>query len=202
MSKFRIILYVFVCSCVAFNAHAGLEFICNSRNYISKCGTYTVGTYWLKGFHNGTNFYDYSEDADNVTNLKHFFNGEAFYYTDRAGEYKYANPNEVIAARDDILNSLCTLENAICTECPNGGYTPGHSKFNISTQKWNMFYSFAHCYLQSFSDSTGIYQYRDDYEHPQTCYYNTDIRGSDINNILSQQDISNGETGDDTGSNF
>lgn len=95
--NFSVFFFALFCNVCNIDAFADVQTLCSKGSYIAKCGDYSVGTNWLKGYSktgtktytDGTttkeitftqktpNYFDYSDNANevNLMNLKKFFDG-------------------------------------------------------------------------------------------------------------------------------
>lgn len=142
--------------------------------------TRTVAT----GVVNSTDYYDYS-GTDNIKNLRKFFAGtEPIVYTNFSGMRALAQPATYLEDRNGLLAAICdpTQVQVGCTKCPGVAKIPEstvdmtYDSASIIASSWK-FHTIADCYMQEFADSTGIFEYVDDNNTPQTCYYNSEITG-------------------------
>jgi len=199
MNKFSF----FLCGCAFFFSDIALAAtVCSGgHSYISQCGQYKVGTNWLKGLTSTSpNLYDYSSNNNNIENLRKFFKGKSFQYTKQNGELVTVSDADVIEARNNIINTLCTPENVTCSVCPNDGTCNG-SVYTNSSSKWSSFNSFSNCYINTFSDYTGTFRYEDDNNNTANCYYSAEIKGTSLENIAVQQELEHDEGYDNNGDN-
>lgn len=160
--------------------------VCPSGYYVSKCGSYEIGTNWLKGMNiisnsetiKTTDYYSYnvpSADAINIANLRKFFAAiePITYYEENAGTNgTRVNPGDTTGYkvdRDTILENFCINEtgnllNTKCERCPNNAEIAGSTVTLISITdaiiptSWNI-HTIADCYMKEFSDDTGTYVY-------------------------------------------
>ena len=173
------------------NADFSTVQLCAANHYVAKCGTVTIGTNILKGYSNDNisvpNYYDYSGKR-NLDNLRTFFAGQKpFKYKQRIGSLQTVEPATYVPHRNNLLNAICNPINQsesffTCSACPNGGKVAEStvilsSSGNSSDYSWN-FHTFADCYTESFTDSSGTFKYIDDDSGAdKQCYYANEIKG-------------------------
>lgn len=196
MNKFAF----FLCGCAFFVSDIALATtVCSGgHSYISQCGQYKVGTNWLKGLisEDSKDLYDYSSNNNNIENLRKFFNGKSFQYTKPNGEIATASDAEVKQARDTIINQLCNPDNVTCSVCQSNANCDS-SFYKDSSSEWTRFYGSVNCYFNTFSDSTGTFQYEnDDNNEVVNCYFGTETKGSSLQNITLQQELEHDEVYD------
>lgn len=136
------------------------------------------------GVVNSPDYYDYSETG-NVENLRKFFAGtEPMVFTNVAGIRSLAQPADYLEERNGLLAATCdpTQVTIVCAKCPGIGKVPASSvdiaydSTSLVAASWK-FHTVADCYMQEFADSTGVFEYVDDGNHSQSCYYNSEITG-------------------------
>lgn len=160
--------------------------VCPSGYYVSKCGSYEIGTNWLKGMNiisdsttiTTNDYYSYdvpSANDINIANLRKFFAAiePITYYEKAAGNNgTRVNPGDTTGYktdRDTILKHFCinetgTLLNTECERCPNNADVAGSTVTLVPTAdaivpiSWNI-HTIADCYMREFSDDTGTYVY-------------------------------------------
>jgi len=133
---------------------------------------------------NSDDYYDYS-GTNNVENLRRFFAGDKeLVFTTLAGMRTSVVPDVYLDNRDGLLAATCdpTQVQISCAKCPGLGTIPAstvditYDTASLVARSWN-FHTIADCYMQEFSDSTGIFEYVNDNNETQTCYYSPEISG-------------------------
>lgn len=182
---------------------AEVVMLCPKDSYVQRCGSKTVGTYWLKGYvdNEGTvvcpDYYDY-EERNNMKNLRIFFhpdnfNGGEIIYTQNSGNgvvggHVSANSSIFSEHREAMLSAVCNPNTTeiVCAECPYDGKTDNSSTVIMGEDgtfsQWKIF-TFADCYIRTFSDSTGTYAYySEETGNQQLCHYSNEIKGNAVYN--------------------
>ena len=168
------------------------EQICEKNKYVAKCGSVTIGTNLLKGFPlsntsgHSHNYYDYS-GKNNIVNLRNFFGGIAdLRYTTYDGYTTTETSSDYIDARDNFLNTICnpvgqSTNFFTCLPCSDGGKVAKSTVTLNSDDEptdWE-FHTFADCFKNEFSDSTGVYKYVNN-GNDTNCYYSIEIAGDTL----------------------
>jgi len=184
--------------------------LCSKGYYLSRCGNKSLGTEWLKGLVYTTetdttgranDYFSHGKplsDMIHMDNLRKFFAGtEPFnYYPDENDStvYNTVTPNVYVAARDVMLETVCTsangpLNSIECEKCPGNALV---EESTVCQQSANNQYAYtnwkvhtiADCYMQEFSDNTGTYKY---VQNPtetsytgQHCYYSVNVSGDKL----------------------
>lgn len=129
-------------------------------------------------------YYDYS-DSNNVENLRRFFAGEdKLIFTTFAGMRTAVQAAQYLDNRNGLLAATCdpTQVQISCAKCPGVASVPAstvditYDTAALVAGSWN-FHTIADCYMQEFADSTGIFEYVNDDNDPQTCYYSPEMTG-------------------------
>jgi len=144
----------------------------------------------ISGVRNSPNYYDYS-GANNIKNLRSFFSvflhdedGPKIIYTTSSGTLQIVSYSEYKNVRDSLLSAICNpiQHQIVCSKCPGVASVPA-STVDITYDSgllvpgsWK-FHTIADCYMQEFQDSTGIFEYVDDDNTPQNCYYSNEVAG-------------------------
>lgn len=162
--------------------------LCPAGQYVSQCGNYRVGFYWLK---TAKLSYQNTEaippdDGDRYTidtrdyyvgenNLELFEQMRGFFSSTGDTTIFYRDPDSgiqpisyatFVEERELILKNIChpALTSAIkCEKCPNDANIPESSvdldEDNLTfAGSWH-FHTIADCYMTEFKDSTGTYIY-------------------------------------------
>lgn len=179
--------------------------ICGANQYVHQCGNYIVGTFWLKGFNYTTenqsmvstgNYFDSGTDPNitNSANLRNFFRGEDISYVDEDQNVRNANFATFKKDRNKILETFCNpLTTSItCQTCPGIGKTPastvryytyGNTTVLSPNPDWQIYTRFD-CAVDTYSDSTGEYEYVDNTTNDHvSCYYNTSVTGTLLTSV-------------------
>lgn len=137
---------------------------------------------------NSANYYDYA-GANNLVNLRKFFSddGQQLIYTSKSGILSVANPEVYQDVRNNLLNEYCdpTKSQISCAKCPGAGNISAstvditYDSGLLVSGTWN-FHTIADCYMQEFSDSTGVFEYVDNENTTQSCYYANDVTGDSL----------------------
>ncbi|MBR5904734.1 MAG: hypothetical protein IKZ49_04365 [Alphaproteobacteria bacterium] len=163
-----------------------------SNYYIKSCNGKDVGINWLRSAttSNGvkTNVFSIDENNSLSVNTKNFRK-----YIAAANKDELVNIQETTLDPRIQLKEICSpyQEGAqisiVCEACPNGGFIDAQEKASPSVElnyndnsvagKW-VFYTIADCYLQEYSDATGVYHYIDTVNSgKEKCYYKPDAEG-------------------------
>jgi len=139
----------------------------------------------ISGIVNSPNYYDYS-GINNLKNLRYFFsnNGDDIIYTTASGTRQIVQYDTYKSMRNNLLVATCNPVDVqiTCSQCPGIGTVPAstvditYDSGLLVSGSWN-FHTIADCYMQEFSDSTGIYEYVDNNNNTQNCYYANDVSG-------------------------
>ena len=139
----------------------------------------------ISGIVNSPNYYDYS-GINNLKNLRYFFSDDEsdIIYTTSSGTRQVVQYDTYKTMRNNLLTATCNPVDVqiTCSQCPGIGTVPASSvditydSGLLVSGSWN-FHTIADCYMQEFSDSTGIYEYVDNNNNTENCYYANDVSG-------------------------
>ncbi len=188
--KIFIVLCILLVECFACVDDSGATdreiVICAKNEYVSECGDYKVGTYWLRGtgwIIAPRDFYDYAPDAkaNNMKNLRAFFSteSEAISITQnhQGTSEQGLNPSVWYEQAQKILAFFCNPEEVSvkCEKCPNNGQTSQTTiTYDTETETYSdyKFNSIANCMVPTCVDEKGEYVYKDeDSDKSYGCFY-------------------------------
>ena len=140
----------------------------------------------ISGIVNSPNYYDYS-GINNLQNLRYFFGNDdeqAIVYTTSSGTRQVATYSAYSDTRNKLLTAMCNPVSVqiVCSQCPGIATVPAstvditYDSGLLVSNSWK-FHTIADCFMQEFQDSTGIYEYVDDANRTQNCYYSQDVGG-------------------------
>ena len=144
----------------------------------------------ISGIRNSPNYYDYAE-INNLKNLRYFFSdaGHDIIYTTSSGTRQVAQYDAYKDIRNNLLTATCNPVQVqiVCSQCPGIATVPAstvritYDSGLLISNSWN-FHTIADCYMQEFKDSTGIYEYVDNYQdrNTQNCYYSQNVGGDTL----------------------
>lgn len=160
--------------------------LCPAGQYVSKCGNYDVGFYWLKPaklpYQNDDTLDPNEEGVRETIDTRDYYVGETNYDLFRqmrgffSGNdtttilYKDADTGiqpipyaTFVEDRELILKNVChpALTSISCTVCPDEAHVEESSveldEDNLAIPHSWVFHTIADCYAQEFTDSTGTY---------------------------------------------
>lgn len=156
--------------------------------HVERGATVRAGRYstLISGIVNSPNYYDYS-GINNLQNLRYFFgndDGKRIVYTTSSGTRQVAEYAAYSDTRNKLLAVTCNPVNVqiVCSQCPGVATVPAstvditYDSGLLVSDSWK-FHTIADCFMQEFQDSTGIYEYVDDNNQAQNCYYSQDVGG-------------------------
>ena len=173
-----------------------IKTLCPTGQYVYKCGNYRVGFNWLRGVQSTSdntakiilstkNYYISNDQLTLLQQMRDFFaakNGTSIRYCEN--DSCNFNTSDYKDDRDAILNNVCNPFNSntavTCAYCPNSANVDA-STVRITTEEnstakqtasdWN-FHTFADCYTDTFTDSTGTYKYtQQNQTSAEKCFY-------------------------------
>ena len=169
--------------------------LCPAGQYVYKCGNYRVGFNWLRGVQSTSddtdnsalstkNYYISNDQLTLLQQMRDFFaakDGTSIRYCEN--DSCNSNTSDYKDDRDAILNNVCNPFNSntavTCAYCPNSANVDA-STVKITTENttakqtasdWE-FHTFADCYTDTFTDSTGTYKYtQQNQTTAEKCFY-------------------------------